>query len=182
MSAVDTKFYEKKKSASLVYAWIFVVFSLAVAIGLFVYNSRLEKNIVDLESKSKEITASINTLNDDDEVQIYKVYKINQSFFKELDDRSNISSFITHLQKQFSKYDISAKWFNYSDWVVKTSLSASSNETWDAYEKIVRMVEEYSLDENASFEIGDISRYEWYDRINFPWEFTLKTQINENFE
>jgi hypothetical protein len=73
---------------------------------------------------------------------------------------SEIPLFVSHLKKQFTKYGIQAKGFAYdSKNGVSIELSAQTNESGYAYQKIVKFLREYALDENAIFSVGMISNF-----------------------
>jgi len=174
MSAVDTKFYEKKKSSTFITSCVFLTLVVIITGAMYFFNSKVDWEITSLEAKKTRLDSSVEEIQKDPQVQIYKIYQGNKEIFDQYEKRSQIPLFVSHLKKQFLKYDISATGFQYSDGKVNTDLSAGTNETWFAYEKIVRMMDEYSADEKAIFEMQTTGSFSWYDRINFPVQFILK--------
>ncbi len=175
MSAVDTKFYEKKKSSTFYVAISFLLFVIIWTIALGFYNSRLVEENASLSQRVSQIEGSIEELQSDENVQIYSIYDKHSSFLDELALQSDIPKFVSHLRKQFGIYGLESKGFNYSSWQATIDISAQTNDSGYAYEKIVKFLRAYkALEEGALFDVEFIQTLAGYDRINFSWKFTLK--------
>lgn len=174
MSAVNSEFYQKKKSWTFYIGIIFLIFTLLISGGLYFYNSSLETKNQVLKSKINQIEGSIKDIQSDEAVQVYSVYERNKVFLGELWQKSQISIFAKHLKKTLLKYNLTAKGFNYSDGTVSTNLTVETGDKNYAYEKIVRLLREYSQDELSLFEVGEITNFQWHDKITFNANFTLK--------
>jgi hypothetical protein len=145
MSAVDTKFYEKKKSSAFYGALAFLLLVLAISAGLFVYNGQLQEQNTQLEAKILQIENSIKDLEQDPSVQAYSIYERHEAFLQKLSEQSKIPSFVSHLKKYFAIHGLEAKGFNYSQGTVRIDLSAQTNDSGYAYQKVVKFVREYNL-------------------------------------
>jgi hypothetical protein len=128
MSAVDTKFYEKKKSSIFFTALLFLFTVLTLTGGMFFYNIQLEKENTERVDEIIQFDTSIKSVQRDPNIQAYSIYERHEVFLKKLADQSKIPSFVSHLKKYFSIGGIDAKGFNYSDGVVSVSLSAETND------------------------------------------------------
>lgn len=175
MSAVDTKFYEKKKWSTFYGAIVFLICIVAWTWALYFYWDSIAQANEDLNRTLTQIDNSISELQENPGVQIYSIYSQNKVFLNRLSESSDIPSHIAHLRKNIAIHDVSAKWYNYSDGIATLELSAETDENWYAYQKVVDFLTAYrSLDEEAIFNIESISNFTWYDRITFSAEFTLK--------
>ena len=179
MSAVDTKFYEKKKSRVIYIAIWFVVFILAVTTALFLYNNKIVESNTVLQDQISVIDNSIIEIESKPNIQTYRSYEKNKNILDQLSCRSQISMYVSHLKNNASKYLISAKWFNYVDGKLKTSLSANTDTNGSSYEKIVTFLREYPNNETSLFDVEAIESFEGFDRINFPGSFILNQNIYE---
>jgi L-rhamnose mutarotase len=174
MSAVDTKFYEKKKSSTFYLAVWFLFLVLVITGGIFFYNSKLEELNWDFSKQIQQLNNSISIVEQDSNIQTYSIYEKNEKFLIKLWEQSNIPSFVSHLKKQFAIHGIDAKWFNYSQWTVTIDLSAQTNDNGYAYQKVVKFLRDYNELEDGLFLSDFVPNFDGYDRINFTGKFTLK--------
>ncbi|MCD5375082.1 hypothetical protein LR010_01355 [Candidatus Gracilibacteria bacterium] len=175
MLAVDTKFYEKKKSSTFYTAVGFLLLVLVLTGGMFFYNTQLDKQNTELETQITQLSTSIESLKLDPNIQTYSIYERHEAFLTKLAKESNIPSFVAHLKKYFAISGIDAKGFNYSQGVVSVSLSSQTNDNGYAYQKVVKFLRDYNnLGEEALFTAQFVPVFEGYDRINFKGEFKLK--------
>lgn len=174
MSAVDTKFYEKKKSSTFYGSLVFLFIIIASSVGLYIYSNNIAQANSDMSATISQIDSSISQLWEDSSVQIYSIYTQNKVFLEELSERSNIPWHIAHLRRSLAASKISALWYSYSEWVAKMELSAQTDDDDYAYKKIVNFLESYRSDEKAIFEIESVSNFKGYDKMTFSAEFTLK--------
>ncbi len=174
MSAVDTQFYKKKKQTSLLLAIIFLFFVIGLSFGLYFYEKRIKNENREIRESISKLDSWIQAVQQDKLVEVYRNYEKHKKVLEMLSSRSQIPTLVLHLKKNFAKYGIDARGFNYNEGVVSTNLSAQTNETGYAYEKIVKFLREYPQDPNARFKIQPISSFTWYDRINYSLDFVLK--------
>ena len=175
MAAVDTKFYEKKKQQTFYMSLGFLLWVIIGTLALYLYLGGIQTKTDELQTRLSWIETSISSIESNDQIQLYSMYQTHKTFFTKMGEVSEIPLFVSHLKKQFTKYGIQAKGFAYdSKNGVSIELSAQTNESGYAYQKIVKFLREYALDENAIFSVGMISNFSWYDRINYEGTFLLK--------
>lgn len=176
MSAVDIKFYEKKKSQSF-YTALFLFLLVITITGVLYYYSYTQNNTLQTyKTTLTQVEKSISEIQKDEKIQIYSIYAENKDVFRQLAEWSKIPSMINHLKRVFSIQWVNYSWFSYRDGKATTELSLETNDSWYAYEKLTKFLKNYRGNEEALFTIGQISSFSWYDRINFSAELTLKTK------
>lgn len=180
MSAIDTKFYEKKRKNTLYFSLWFFLFVFLITGGIYTYNISLENKISRWDKQLENIKESISELEQNPEIEAYSLYERNKELIAKKSCESRITTFITHLKRNAGKYSLAAKGFSYSRGEISTEISASSDEGQSAYEKIVNFLDVYPQEENAFFDIHHIWVYDGYDRINFSPRFTLNSNMYEN--
>ena len=174
MSAVDTQFYKKKNTTTFYVAISFLSLAILTTIALYLYVGKIESENIETQTSISQIDDWIQAIQEDELVEVYRIYEKHKVFLETLSSRSQIPGIISHLKKNFAKYNVDAKGFNYSEWIVSLKLSAQKDDSGFAYEKVVKFLREYPNDENARFDIKPISSFIWYDRINYSAEFVLK--------
>lgn len=174
MSAVDTKFYEKKKQRWLYISLWFLVFVVILTWGLLMYERKISNDLGALNQQISKIDTSIANIEADDQVQLYRMYQRNKWFFETLWYRSQVPLFITHLQKNFARYGLQVRGFDYRDASVSVDISTQTNESGYAYQKIIKFLREYAQDEKALFTLEQVDEFSGYDRINYRGTFNLK--------
>lgn len=176
MSAVDIKFYEKKKSQTFYVAVVLLVLVIAITVGLHYYSytqtATLQENKVTLEQVEK----SILDIEQDEKVEIYSIYATNKQLFIKMAEASKIPVMVNHLKRVFTIQWVTYKWFAYNDGVAQIDLSLDTNDSGYAYEKVTKFLKNYRENEEALFTIDQISSFTWYDRMNFSADLTLKNQ------
>lgn len=174
MSAVDTNFYKEKKQSSFYLAIGFLVVVVCVTLLLYLYVSKLEKEVSSLESNIAQIDNSITELKNNPDIRAYNIYEKNRGLLEKLTYESRVTSFVNHFKKNFIKYGVNGRWFSYSNGNVSVEMSAETNDNGYAYEKVRRFLEWYKTDEKALFEMAPISSFAWYDEIKFSGQYSLK--------
>lgn len=174
MSAVDTKFYDKKKKTWLYASWGILLLVAILTGGLYYYNMQLDSELWDLESDITQVETSIDSINQESDVQIYSIYSRHQDFLKRLEVNSKISSMVNHLKRTFTIHELQYDRFSYSNETVTIDLSLETNDSWYAYEKVTSFLRNYRENEQALFDVEQVSEISWYDRMSFTAVFTLK--------
>jgi len=157
----------------------FVIFITVVTMGLFLYNNKVVAENTELQEQISVLDSSISEIEGKPNIQTYRLYEKNKNILSQFSCRSQISTYVSHLKNNASKYFISAKWFSYADWKITTDLSASTDTNGTSYEKIVTFLKEYPIGENSLFDIEAVESFDGFDRINFPWSFILNQNIYE---
>lgn len=174
MSAVDTNFYKEKKKSMFYFSLWFLFVSILVTILLYVYVSKINTEVTTVSENITQIDTSISELNNNPEIQIYNIYERNKGVLEKLAYESRVTSFVSNLKKNFTKYNVLGEWFAYSNWQVGIAMSAKTNDGGYAYEKVVDFIKGYNADEKALFELDTIGIFKWYDEIEFAWKYILK--------
>jgi len=174
MSAVDTSFYEKKKTQTFYLALWFLIFTLCATWGLYYYGNTLWEKIDENAANINQLETAISKIQEKEKVQIFSTYAQNETIFSDLSEKSKIPSMINHLIRIFNIQDIQYRWFNYSDGRAEVALSIETNDAWYAYEKVTKFLKTYRENEEARFDVAQISEFTWYDRMNFTADFILK--------
>lgn len=174
MSAVDSNFYKKKKNWSF-YVWVwFLTFTILITGGLYLFTTNVQAENQELLSQIADFDARITEERSDKNVQVYSIYEQHKGLLEQISKRSDIPLFVLHLKNSLQKYWLTGKWFSYNDGIVNMNIESETGKTEYAYQKIVSMLEEYALDENALFEVAGVTSFSGHDEISFSWEFQLK--------
>lgn len=179
MSAVDTKFYEKKKNNLFFGAVIFFIVMLALTLGVYIYNMKLQTELDQLRSEFTAVSEGLETAWKDEILQAYRLYERNKKILERKSCESHISSFVGHLKKNISKFWLQAEWFTYNKGKISTDISVVSDSDSKAYQKIVNFFTQYPEDDKAFFVLHPALKYGGYERIEFSQDFTLNTKFYE---
>lgn len=173
-TTVDTKFYEKKKQTSFYIAVGFFLLVILWTVALHLYTQKIESANEILKEEISAKQQHIQDIQSKEDVKLYGIYQKHQVLLERFSDRSQIPLLVSHLKKNFAKYGVEAKGFQYSDWVATINLSTQKNDSKQAYQKVYTFLEEYAKDEKARFEISPIDSFAGFDRINYVVTFNLK--------
>ena len=171
---IDSKFYKQKKSKSFYYSIWFLIFILILTGALYGYNTMITGGNTDLDSEMSRLETSIDKLKNDENVKAYSLYVSNQKTFDALSAQSQIPEFIKEVKKTLSKYGLELAWFNYNDGKVAVKVVSEWDTRSQSYEKVVKFLKNYRLDENSLFTLDTISWVTGQSKINFDVNFVLK--------
>ncbi len=174
MSAVDSQFYQKKKNSTFYVGLGFLVFTILATGWLYLYTSSIKEENAQISEQIQTYNASIEAERSDENVQIYSIYEKHKGLLESTSKRSEIPLFVSHLKKNFQKYWVIWKGFDYNDGVVLVEMESKTGESEYAYQRIVKMLREYPLDEKALFEIWEVTTFSGHDQITYTAEFRLK--------
>ena len=174
MSAVDTEFYKKKKSSTFYVGVIFLFLTVLGTGMLYLFTQSLHSENDQILAETATIDTAISEERNDEAVQIYSIYQKHKLLLERLDQHSQIPLFASHIKKNFLKYGISGEWFDYADGVVQINITAKTDDRGYAYQKIVRLLDEYKQDEKALFDLWPVSSFTWHDQIKYSLGFNLK--------
>ena len=174
MSTLDSKFYKKKKSSTFYFSLVFFAIILILTGVLYVFTSSVQAEGDSLSGKIKELDASIEKLESDENVQVYRTYSRHKDLLELLGRQSEIPLFVSHLKKNFQKFGLEGSGFEYRNGVVTIAMESKTWQTRYAYQRIVEMLREYKKDEKALFDLGEIQDFSGHDQIDFSAEFYLK--------
>lgn len=156
------------------YWYLFLFISLLIVIWLFSFNLYLEKNIESTKQKIIWYENSIKEKQSNKAVQAYTIINQNKTLLDELEKKSQINKFIYHLRELQNTYSISFKWFNYSNWIITTSVYVPFNSDMTAANRTAFFIKSYREDKNALFNLEFINTFNWYDSMTFNTNFKIK--------
>ena len=174
MSAVDTEFYKKKKSSTFYVGVVFLVLTVLWTWGLYLFTESVHTENQQIMSDTEIIDTAIANERSDNAVQVYSIYQQHKPLLEKLAKDSQIPLFASHLKKNFLKYGMDGEWFNYSAWEVQLKMTSKTDDRGYAYQKVVRLLDEYNQDEKALFNIWPVSKFAWHDQMTYDINFTLK--------
>ena len=174
MSTLDSKFYKKKKWSTFYFSLIFFVVIATLTWILFVFTSSVQAERDNLSGKIQELDKSIQALQSDENVQVYRTYSRHKELLDLLGRQSEIPLFVSHLKKNFQKFGLEGAGFEYRNGVVTIAMESRTWQTRYAYQRIIQMLREYKQDEKALFDLGEIQEFSGHDQIDFSAEFYLK--------
>lgn len=171
---IDSKFYKQKKSKSFYYAVGFLLFVILVTWALYAYNMMIVGGNTDLDTNITRLESSIKKLQDDEWVKAYSLYSANKNTFDKLSSASEVPSFVKEVKKTLTKYWLELSGFNYANGVVSVKVISESDTRSKSYEKIVKFLKNYRLEEKAIFDLESISWVTGQTKMNFTVNFVLK--------
>lgn len=165
------KYSQKGKWGKLTFLFIVIL----ATIGFTVFNFFLEKEINEIKVKVADHKTTIEELESEKKVYIYSLLKLHESTLSKMDERSNITKYIDHLDKMKEHYNVEIRWFQMGNGTIAAKVKFESNDTWIAYKKAVRFISDYRKDENALLDLEFISNLSGTENdMKFPVVFTLK--------
>lgn len=166
-------FINTKKSTP-VWAIIFLLSVLVLTLGLYFYNSSLEKGISKIQVEISDSKSQIAILESNPEMQVYWLIKANKKTLEAFEKNNKITQYISHLKEIGIKYKVNFEWFNFSDWVLKTNAIIESNNESIAYNLTKDFIKWYREDPKALFDLGFIKSFKWMDSIKFSVSMNIK--------
>lgn len=174
----------KKKKNNLQYSIVFLVIIILITGGLYWYNSYVISKNNDLEQEISLLKSQIITAKKDRGVLVSTLLESNKKILQQLENRNDISSFITHMWIMERSYNLKFQGFQYVNWVINTDVSFESkksdiaNNVWIdatlAYKDTVEFIKKYRNNKNAPFILEFINMVNGTDTINFPIALRLK--------
>lgn len=173
MSEQAQKFHYSNKWQKL--AIFLLVFVLVLTVGLGIYNSMTKSKIEKLQTTLKNHEQTIKELKADKSVYVYNLMTLHKNTLEELDKRSQIPKYISHLESLTASYNVSFRGFTLENGKIDTRAVFNTNDTGIAYNKAIRFIWDYRKSEKALFDLEFIQSVESTDvEVKFPVNFTLK--------
>ncbi len=188
---------EKKKSSmssweKRLYSAISIFIALlVVTIWIYFYNNKIVEENKKLKEDLVTVDAYIEQLENDEQVKIYNIYSKNKDKFDLISKKSDIPSFLEHLEKLYYNNNLKFKWFSLYDWKISVWVIADSDkkevlyrnekpvykkEKTD-YEKVYDFLSRYETYNERIFKIKDINKFIWWDEIKFNIIFELEDNL-----
>ena len=165
---------KKQKSNLLIVGYGFLVISIAIVIVLFFVNLYLDKDIENIQSDISKYDTSIKKLQENREIQVYNLLDENKKIISDLEKKSQINKFIYHLREYQSPGSFVFKWFDYSNWMVSTSVYVPFNSDILASSRVSMFIKNYREDKKALFNLEFINTFNWFDSMTFYINLKLK--------
>lgn len=112
MSAVDTQFYEKKKTSGIIIAVFFLILVIIGTGFLYWTNMKMKQEISELKTESMNLSKSIRQEKASDLVSTYSTFDRYRNEFILLDKRSDIPNIANHLKSITRSYNLESKGFS----------------------------------------------------------------------
>lgn len=165
------KYAQKGKWVNLIFLLIVIV----ITIWFAVFNFFLEKDIINIQTKVDEHKVLIKELESQKKVHVFSLMTLHKSTLAQMDERSNITKYIEHLDIMKDHYNVEIRWFKMWNGTIASKVKFESNDTGIAYKKAARFISDYRKDENSLLDLEFISTLVWNENeIKFPVLFTLK--------
>ena len=84
MSAVDTKFYEKKKQRTFYVALGLVVFVVLSSVALYFYTQHISDSVQENQQETGLLQLSIDEISKEENIKIYSVYSQHKDLLEKL--------------------------------------------------------------------------------------------------
>lgn len=154
---------------------ILLAIVLIITIGFFVYNYFLEKDISRLSNEISEHKNKIEKLESQNNIYVYSLIKKHKWIIDELDERSKITKYLSHIEKIVNHYNFDIRGFNMSGGNIASKIVFEDNNTGLAYKKAVRFISDYRNDTEALLDLNFITWVSWVNSdVKFPVLFTIK--------
>jgi hypothetical protein len=166
---------ETKQKNKLFVIWYgFLALSIIIVVWLFLFNSYFENKIQNLEENIWKYNTSIKKLQENRSVQVYTLLEENKKLVESLEKKSKINNFIYNIRELQTAYTIIFKWFNYSNWIISTSVFVPFNINMTAANRVSYFIKSYREDKNSLFDLDFINTFNWNDNMTFNVNFKLK--------
>lgn len=166
--------YIESKKKNLVLPISFLLFVIFISVGLFTYNKYLQKQKVDFDAETFKVQQIIEELNNKPEIQVYSLLENNKGVIKELEKRSQVTTYLRHLNSLENNYWVKFEWFNLMEGKINSTAIIESTNEKPAYEKTRDFVRNYRTDTWALLDLEFINLIEWNDTMKFDVNFKIK--------
>lgn len=170
----DIKVLNEKSRSAYFSSTLFLFIVVLATIVLYFYNNHLKTSIEEIQTSITTIDSSINEVENDKNIQIYRLIELNKSVISSYESMNKVTKYINHMNVIKGKYNLEFDWFDLSKWVITTNIKTTSNDEWLAYQKTRDFISKYRQDTKALFNLGFVTSVEWMDEIKFKVNFKIK--------
>jgi hypothetical protein len=171
---LENEIYKSPKSKTVTISTIFLALVVLLTIVLYWYNYYISWVNNDLKNEISAKQKLVAEKKQEKKLKVYSLYMMNKSVIDKLEKYSKIRTFINHLDLISSKYWISFKGFNYSNWELKTTAYSVSDSKSIDYQKTVNFLRNYKADKKALFNIVPLK---WVETLDSKQKFTITFKI-----
>jgi len=165
---------KQKKSAMLIFSYVFFAISILLAIWIFILTMYYDKKVDKLQWEISTYENSINVKKENKEIQVYSLLQENKKIIDSLDKKSKIKVLVSHVRNIESTYWIKFSWFNYNNWLLTFWVVAPFSSDSYASDRVSYFIKSYREDKNALFNLDFINSFTWFDSMNFSISLKLK--------
>ncbi len=174
MSDTKTDFYKRKRVKGFYLSCILFFLILAFTLAAAFYNMKLAAANEDLERTLTQRNDLIQTLQANENIASYSIYEKNAEVFEEIQKKSAVPLYISHLRKSLNRFDLVMWDARYRAPELEIEVASETNEEGYAFQKLLEFMEEYRNSEESLFELESVEELRWYDKMAFTLRFTLK--------
>jgi len=176
----QAKIFKTKEKNPLKISIFFLSLILLITIWLYFYNYSIENKINELKKDIQTKTNSIKQLEQNKKIVISRLYNANKTSIQRLEDYSMITTYINHLYYLQRIYNINFKWFNYSNWNIKTTVLASSDWISTDYKKTYNFIKNYreNSDSLALFNLWLVKNIKEKQKLYNEFDINLSLKNN----
>lgn len=157
------------------FAIILLAVVLTITIWLGVYNSIVSSKVEKLQVTLQEHKDTVKKLKAEKKVYVYELITLHKNTLNTLDERSQVSKYISHLQDTQAKYNVDFRGFNLTNGNISTKAQFNTNDTGVSYNKAVRFIGDYRNSDKSLFDLEYITSVESTDLdVKIPLQFTIK--------
>ena len=171
---LENEIYKSPKSKTFTFSTIFLWLVVLLTIWLYSYNYYLEWKNNELKDEFTQKQKLVAEKKQQKKLKVYSLYTMNKASIEKLKKYSKIKLYINHLYSIENKFNIIFKWFNYSNWEIKTTAYSVSDSKNIDYQKTVKFLREYSKSSSSLFNIKPIK---WVNTLESKQKFPIVFKI-----
>lgn len=174
--STTSSLYQSKGISLLHISVAFLVLILAITGGMYGYTLKVESENESIKAEILTHDTSIMNIKKDPRLQIYDVLSLNESAFADFYKKSQVSTFVRHLNSFRDTYQLSIEGFTYQNGQIGTTISAetTADDVQLAYEKVTSFMQAYKNETTALFALQFIDALSGHDLIEFEASFVLQ--------
>ncbi|MDP2090083.1 MAG: hypothetical protein Q8K30_00670 [Candidatus Gracilibacteria bacterium] len=176
----DIKVLSDKSKSTYFSSIVFLVVVVVITVLLYLYNNYLKNNILDIQNTITTVESSINEVENDKNIQIYRLIQLNKEVIASYESMNNITKYINNLNILEREYNLDFTGFEISKGEISTSVITSTDqELGAAYQKTRDFIKKYREDKKALFDLAFITSVEGMVDMKFNVNFKIKNNLTK---
>lgn len=159
---------------------ILLAFAIASTILIYSYNMYIEEKNSRLSMNIAETKVKITKIQEDPNLQVYKLLTDNKKTIDKLESQSQVTTFIKRMDSIENKYFLNFGGFTYSAWVITTGVITSSDSSLPPYSIVADFIKSYREDSNTYFTLPFINKVSGSDKMKLNIKFDVKDVLPKN--
>ncbi|MDP2396029.1 MAG: hypothetical protein Q8S84_05055 [bacterium] len=102
----DIKVLSDKSKSTYFSSIVFLVVVVVITVLLYLYNNYLKNNILDIQNTITTVESSINEVENDKNIQIYRLIQLNKEVIASYESMNNITKYINNLNILEREYNL----------------------------------------------------------------------------